>query len=34
MDDEQRKTLTRWQALTPLLSWQLSQQVQEIKSPK
>lgn len=31
MDDEQEKTFSRWQAFTPLLSWQLNKQVQELK---
>ncbi|AKP33047.1 LTA synthase family protein [Yersinia aleksiciae] len=31
MDHEQEKTFTRWLAFTPLLSWQLNKQVQELK---
>ncbi|WP_145515720.1 LTA synthase family protein [Yersinia aleksiciae] len=31
MDHEQEKTFTRWLAYTPLLSWQLNKQVQELK---
>lgn len=31
MDPEQEKTFNRWQAFTPLLSWQLNKQVQERK---